>query len=88
MKKLLLAATVALAATASTQAHAMGEELSNLESSVLKLLADNGVSASCLGVLTLADLTVIKGILDSEDSDGTKRERAKAIILRRCENPT
>lgn len=84
MKKLLLAATVALAATASTQANAMGEELSMLEQSVMKILADNGVSASCLGTLTLADLTVIKGILDSDDNDAQKRERAKAIILRSC----
>ena len=83
MKRTILAlATAATLAPAASfaQSELVTPALSMLELSVTRALAAKGVEGVDMASLTLADLAVIKGILDSDDSDGQKKAQIERIV--------
>ena len=78
---LATAATVSLTAMAPA-AYAMGMEFNMLTGAVFNELNQRGLPTDNIQELTLSQLAIIKGILDSDESEGTKTNNIKAILAR------
>ncbi|MEM8869869.1 MAG: hypothetical protein AAGB10_15615 [Pseudomonadota bacterium] len=83
MKRTLAAfAVVASAATFTTPAVAMEQELTMLELAVSNALTGVGVLDVDVMTLTVSQLAIIQNVLSSDAGDNEKARRIEAIIAR------
>lgn len=83
MTRIFAAAAILASAIATTgTAQTMDEGLSMLELAVNNELAKVGVRDADIQALSLSQLAIIKGILESDDSDNQKMRRVEAVLSR------
>ena len=75
-----LALVASLSAFAAPAAFAMGEELTMLELAVDNAFTQIGIRDVNVSTLTLAELALIKSVLDSDSDNQEKKSRVEAII--------
>ncbi|MDJ0824591.1 MAG: hypothetical protein QNJ16_03720 [Rhodobacter sp.] len=78
---LTTAAAISLAAAAPA-VQAMDMEFNMLTGAVFNALKSRGIPTDNIDTLTLSEIAVIKGILDSDDSEGSKTQSIKNIVTR------
>jgi len=80
---IVTAATISMAAAAPV-AHAQGMEMgfNMLTGAIYNELKARGLPTDNINDLTLSQLAIIKGILDSDDGEGKKTNNIKAILNR------
>lgn len=78
---LATAATVSFAAFAPA-VQAMDMEFNMLTGAVYQELKQRNLPTDGINNLTLSQIAIIKGIVDSDDSEGQKSNRIKAILNR------
>lgn len=85
MTRKLIALSTAVAISAASfapTAFAMDQELTMLEAAIDGAFVELGIQDVAIGSLTLAQLALVKNVLESEDSTQTKRNRVEAIVNR------
>ncbi len=83
MKTIITAIALVASTTGfATSALAMGEELSMLELAVENQMERLNVENVDVMSLTLAQLAIIRGIVEGDDSDNDKKRRIEAIVNR------
>ena len=78
MTAIVTAATLSLTAVPSAQA--MDMEFNMLTGAVYNALSVLGVDTSGINDLSLAQIAQIKGIVDGDEPEGTKKGRIEAIM--------
>ena len=82
-KMVALATAAAISMTAlAPAAHSMNSELNMLMGIIYNELKARDLPTDDIDSLSLADIAVIKGILDGDDSENQKTRRIKAILDR------
>ena len=79
---IVTAASISLAAAAPVLAQGMDMGFNMLTGAVFNELKSRGLPTESIDTLTLAQIAIIKGILDSDDSEGKKTQNIKAILSR------
>ena len=83
MKTIITAIALAASTTGfATSALALGDELSMLELAVENQMERLNVENVDVMSLTLAQLAIIRGIVEGDDSDNDKKRRIEAIVNR------
>jgi hypothetical protein len=79
---LATAASISVAAAAPVMAQGMSMGFDMLTGAVFNALQARGLPTDNINALSLSQIAIIKGILDSDDNDGNKTQAIKAIINR------
>ncbi|MEM1065920.1 MAG: hypothetical protein AAGJ74_10510 [Pseudomonadota bacterium] len=84
MKRTMTALAIAAAAatTGGTAAVAMDMEFNMLTGAVFNELRSRNLPTENIEKLSLGQIAIIKGIIDSDDSEGQKTNRIEAILAR------
>ncbi|MBT8456676.1 MAG: hypothetical protein HKO95_12735 [Rhodobacteraceae bacterium] len=77
-----LAIAAAVATTGASMATAMDMEFNMLTGAVFNELKSRGLPTDNIDQLSLSQIAIIKGIVDGDDSEGTKTNRIQAILER------
>ena len=79
---LITAASISVAAAMPAMAQGMNMGFDMLTGAVFNELRARGLPTDNINDLTLSQIAIIKGILDSDENSGSKTQQIKAIIER------